>query len=143
MPCFRFIFKYGLMCLYLIMFYFYCYNFYIRFNCCCKIYQTLLVCDNLLLLIQKRFLICLIIFYLIALFSFFSFKRFLKSLTILSSDCVFWFTWFRSNSIRIVNKRWFMIIFDCVCFKRTRMFSLKPATVLFIDLGIYLINQSY
>ena len=68
----------------------------------------MLVYKNLLLLIQKMFLISLIIFSLIALFSYFSMKRFLKNLIILPSECVLWFYWilFLIHSIKNCQNSW-------------------------------------
>ena len=64
------------------------------------------------------FLICLIIFSLIALFSYFSIKRFLKNLIILPSECVFWFYWilFLIYSIKNCQNNWhdlYIQIYKC------------------------------
>ena len=72
-------------------------------------------------------------------------KRFLTSLTMLLLDLVliFWFSWFLSTSIHIVDMCWFIIIFSCVCFKKIHKFVFNPTHRFFIGLGIWLINQSY
>ena len=58
------------------------------------------------------------------IFFFFSFKRFLKSLIMLPSDCFsnIWFPWFLSTTTNTVHKRWFTIIFGYICLKKIHNF---------------------
>ena len=71
------------------------------------------------------------------LFPFINLKRFLSSLIMLSSNCFFnfWFPWFPSISVHIVDRSLPLSLVIFVL-KRLTILSLSPPTVSFMGLGI-------
>ena len=97
--------------------------FYIQYNCCFEHFLFLLVCNNLLLVVQKGILISNYFVFDCLIFSFYSYV-----LTILSLV----------YSI-IFDKCWFSIILGCICFKKTHHFVLNT-THHFLMENSYLTN---
>ena len=93
-----------------------------------------MVCNNRFL-VQKWFLVSLIILTLFISFPFFSLKRFLTSLVMLSPDCFLLLVSLVPFHLRIHS--------SCNCFKKTQNFVSNTIHSSFMGLGIKFTNQLY
>ena len=93
-----------------------------------------MVCNNRFL-VQKFFLVSVIILTLIVSFPFFSLKRFLTSLVMLSPDCFLLLFSLVSFHLRIHS--------SYICFKKTQNFVFNTIHSSFMGLKIKFTNQMY